>query len=133
MSELTAEEIVRLVVNDEGALKDLVYHIVSNPDMRMAVISAVQAEMATKQDIRDLRQELKQEMRQLGNGMDNQIAEVRRDIDDLRAQISELRRSLDEWKRDVLKFFRWAIPIILAISGAILGLREFLPKIIGLL
>jgi len=133
MSELTAEEIVRLVVNDEGALKDLVYHIVSNPDMRMAVISAVQAEMATKQDIRDLRQELKQEMRQLGNGMDNQIAEVRRDIDDLRAQISELRRSLDEWKRDVLKFFRWAIPIILAISGAILGLREFIPKIIGLL
>jgi septal ring factor EnvC (AmiA/AmiB activator) len=133
MSELTAEEIVRLIVNDEGALKDLVYHIVSNPDMRMAVISAVQAKMATKQDIRDLRQELKQEMRQLGNGMDNQIAEVRRDIDDLRAQISELRRSLDEWKRDVLKFFRWAIPIILAISGVILGLREFLPKIIGLL
>jgi archaellum component FlaC len=65
--------------------------------------------------------------------MDNQIAEVRRDIDDLRAQISELRRSLDEWKRDVLKFFRWAIPIILAISGAILGSREFPLKIIGLL
>jgi chromosome segregation ATPase len=133
MSELTADEIVKLIVNDEGALKDLIYHIVTNSDMRMAVISAVQAEMATKQDIRDFRQELKQEMNQLGNGMDNQIAEVRRDIDDLRAQISELRRSLDEWKRDVLKFFRWAIPIILAISGAILGLREFLPKIIGLL
>jgi len=133
MSELTAEEIVKLIVNDEGALKDLIYHIVTNSDMRMAVISAVQAEMATKQDIRDFRQELKQEMNQLGNGMDKQIAEVRRDIDDLRAQISELRRSLDEWKRDVLKFFRWAIPIILAISGAILGLREFLPKIIGLL
>jgi chromosome segregation ATPase len=133
MSELTAEEIVKLIVNDEGALKDLIYHIVTNSDMRMAVISAVQAEMATKQDIRDFRQELKQEMNQLGNGMDNQIAEVRRDIDDLRAQISELRRSLDEWKRDVLKFFRWAIPIILAILGVILGLREFLPKIIGLL
>jgi septal ring factor EnvC (AmiA/AmiB activator) len=101
--------------------------------MRMAVISAVLAEMATKQDIRDFRQELKQEMNQLGNGMDKQIAEVRRDIDDLRAQISELRRSLDEWKRDVLKFFRWAIPIILAILGVMLGLREFLPKIIGLL
>ena len=125
MSELTAEEIVKQIVNDKGVLKDLIYHIVSDPDMRMAVILAVQAEMATKQDIRDLRQELEQEMRQLGNGMDDRIVEVRRDIDDLRTQISELRRSLDEWRREV---FRWTITIVLAILGSTVFL-----KIIGLI
>ena len=56
MSELTGEEIVKRIVSDKGALKDLIYHIVSDSDMRMAVISAVLAEVATKQDIRDLRQ-----------------------------------------------------------------------------
>jgi hypothetical protein len=56
MSELTGEEIV----SDKGALKDLIYHVVSDPEMRMAVISAVLAEVATKQDIRDLRQEMNQ-------------------------------------------------------------------------
>ena len=56
MSEPTGEEIVKRIVSDKGALKDLIYHIVSDSDMRVAVISAVLAEVATKQDIRDLRQ-----------------------------------------------------------------------------
>jgi len=60
MSELTGEEIVKRIVSDKGALKDLIYHIVSDSDMRMAVISAVLAEVVTKQDIRDLRQEMNQ-------------------------------------------------------------------------
>jgi hypothetical protein len=60
MSELTGEEIVKRIVSDKGALKDLIYHIVSDSDMRMAVISAVLTEVATKQDIRDLRQEMNQ-------------------------------------------------------------------------
>jgi len=60
MSEPTGEEIVKRIVSDKGALKDLIYHIVSDSDMRMAVISAVLAEVVTKQDIRDLRQEMNQ-------------------------------------------------------------------------
>ena len=54
MSELTGEE----SVSDKGALKDLIYHIASDSEMRVAVISAVLSEVATKQDIRDLCQEM---------------------------------------------------------------------------
>jgi hypothetical protein len=59
MNELTGEEIVKRIVSDKGALKDLIYHIVSDPpEMRVAVISAVLSEVATKQDVRDVRQEI---------------------------------------------------------------------------
>ncbi len=131
MSGLTGEEIVKRMLSDKGALKDLIYHIVSDPEMRVAVISAVLSEVATKQDVRDLRQELEQEMRQLGNGMDDRIVEVRRDIDDLRTQISELRRSLDEWRREVLSLIRWTITTILAVWGSTV-VMVFL-RIIGLI
>jgi hypothetical protein len=60
MNELTEEEIVKRIISDKGALKELVYHIVSDPEVRMAVISAVLTEVTTKQDVRDLRQEMNQ-------------------------------------------------------------------------
>jgi ribosomal protein L29 len=94
MNEPTGEEIIKRIVSDKGALKDLIYHIVSDPEMRVAVISAVLSEVATKQDVRDLRQEMNQlrtEMNQLRQGtnqlraeMDARFGEVRREINDLR-------------------------------------------------
>jgi uncharacterized protein involved in exopolysaccharide biosynthesis len=76
-------------VSSQGSI----YHIVSDPEMRMAVISAVLTEVATKQDIRDLRQEmnqLRQEMNQLRAEMDARFSEVRREIDDLRREMRSL-------------------------------------------
>jgi hypothetical protein len=75
MSELTGEEIVKRIFSDKGALKDLIYHIVSDPEMRMVVISAVLSEVATKQDVRDLRQEMNQ---------------LRTEINDLRREMRSL-------------------------------------------
>jgi hypothetical protein len=57
--------------------------------MKMAVISAVLAEVATKQDIRDLRQEMNQ----------------------LRAEINDLRR-------EMRSLIRWTITAILVVWGS---------------
>jgi chromosome segregation ATPase len=121
MSELTGEEIVKRIVSDKGALKDLIYHIVSDPEMRMAVISAVLTEVATKQDVRDLRQEmnqlrtemnqLRQEMNQLRAEMDARFGEVRREINDLRREINDLRR-------EMRSLIRWTITAILIVWGS---------------
>ena len=121
MSELTGEEIVKRIVSDKGALKDLVYHIVSDPEMRVAVISAVLTEVATKQDVRDLRQEmnqlraemnqLRQEMNQLRAEMDARFGEVRREINDLRREINDLRR-------EMRSLIRWTITAILVVWGS---------------
>jgi chromosome segregation ATPase len=121
MNELTGEEIVKRIVSDKGALKDLIYHIVSDPEMRMAVISAVLTEVATKQDVRDLRQEmnqlrtemnqLRQEMNQLRAEMDARFGEVRREINDLRREINDLRR-------EMRSLIRWTITAILIVWGS---------------
>jgi chromosome segregation ATPase len=96
MSELTGEEIVKRIVSDKGALKELVYHIVSDPEMRMAVISAVLTEVATKQDVRDLRQEMNQ----------------------LRQEMNQLRREINDLRREMRSLIRWTITAILIVWGS---------------
>jgi len=114
MSELTGEEIVKRIVSDKGAFKELVYHIVSDPEVRMAVISAVLTEVATKQDVRDLRQEmnqLRQEMNQLRVEMDARFREVRQEMNQLRREINDLRREMKS-------LIRWTITAILVVWGS---------------
>jgi chromosome segregation ATPase len=121
MSELTGEEIVKRIVSDKGALKDLIYHIVSDPDMRVAVISAVLSEVATKQDVRDLRQEmnqLRQEMNQLRAEMDARFNEVRREMNQLRTEINGLRREINDLRREMRSLIRWTITAILIVWGS---------------
>jgi chromosome segregation ATPase len=96
MSELTGEEIVKRIVSDKGALKELVYHIVSDPEMKMAVISAVLSEVATKQDVRDLRQEMNQ----------------------LRQEMNQLRREINDLRREMRSLIRWTITAILVVWGS---------------
>jgi CHASE3 domain sensor protein len=84
------------MLSDKGALKELVYHIVSDPDMRVAVISAVLSEVATKQDVRDLRQEMNQ----------------------LRTEIDGLRREINDLRREMRSLIRWTITAILIVWGS---------------
>jgi len=121
MNELTGEEIVKRIVSDKGALKDLIYHIVSDPEMRMAVISAVLSEVATKQDVRDVRQEmnqLRQEMNQLRAEMDARFNEVRREMNQLRTEIDGLRREINDLRREMRSLIRWTITAILVVWGS---------------
>ena len=120
-SELTGEEIVKRIVSDKGALKDLIYYVVSDPDMRVAVISAVLSEVATKQDVRDLRQEmnqLRQEMNQLRAEMDARFNEVRREMNQLRTEINGLRREINDLRREMRSLIRWTITAILIVWGS---------------
>ena len=136
MSELTGEEIVKRIVSDKGALKDLIYHIVSDPEMRMAVISAVLSEVATKQDVRDLRQEMnqlraemnarigevRQEMNQLRREVDARFDGLRREMDarfsDVRREINDLRREINDLRREMRSLIRWTITAILIVWGS---------------
>jgi hypothetical protein len=89
---LSAGEIVRLLKSDRDALRELAVAVASEPELRLAVINAVLADVATKQDINQLRQE---------------IAQLRREMKD---EISQLRR-------DVNTNFRWTIGLIIGIWG----------------
>jgi ubiquinone biosynthesis protein COQ9 len=54
---LPAGEIVRLLKSDRDALRELAIAEASEPELRLDVKNAVLADVATKQDINQLRQE----------------------------------------------------------------------------
>jgi hypothetical protein len=93
---LSAGEIVRLLKSDKDALRELAVAVASEPELRLAVINAVIADVATKQDLQQLRQELKGE-----------IAQLRQE---LRGEIAQLRREMNT-------NFRWTIGLIIGIWG----------------
>jgi predicted ribosome quality control (RQC) complex YloA/Tae2 family protein len=100
---LSAGEIVRLLKSDKDALRELAVAVASEPELRLAVINAVLADVATKQDIQQLRQELKGE-----------IAQLRQHVD---SEISQLRQEIAQLRREMSTNFRWTVGLILGIWG----------------
>lgn len=58
MGSITAEDIVALFEKDARARKRLAELLIAEPDVRLAVINAVLRDVATKEDIRELRAEI---------------------------------------------------------------------------
>jgi flagellar biosynthesis GTPase FlhF len=140
---ISAGEIVKLLKSDKDALRELSAAIASEPELRLAVINAVLADVATKQDLQQLRQELKGEMAQLRQEMKEEIAqlrmelrgditatkqdfqqlrrELREEISQLREEIGILRQHVDseisQLRRDMNTNFRWTVGLIIAVWG----------------
>jgi flagellar biosynthesis GTPase FlhF len=138
---LSAGEIVKLLKSDKDALRELSAAIASEPELRLAVINAVITDVATKQDLQQLRQELKGEMAQLRQEMKEEIAreelrgditatkqdfqqlrrELREEISQLREEIGILRQHVDseisQLRRDMNTNFRWTVGLIIAVWG----------------
>jgi predicted ribosome quality control (RQC) complex YloA/Tae2 family protein len=100
---LSAGEIVRLLKSDRDALRELAVAVASEPELRLAVINAVLADVATKQDIQQLRQELRGE-----------IAQLRQHVD---SEISQLRQEISQLRREMSTNFRWTVGLIIGIWG----------------
>jgi cell shape-determining protein MreC len=100
---LSAGEIVRLLKSDRDALRELAVAVASEPELRLAVINAVLADVATKQDIQQMRQELRGE-----------IAQLRQHVD---SEISQLRQEIAQLRREMSTNFRWTVGLILGIWG----------------
>jgi predicted nucleic acid-binding Zn-ribbon protein len=100
---ISAGEIVKLLKSDKDALRELSSAIASEPELRLAVINAVIADVATKQDLQQLKQELREEISQLRD----EIGILRQHVD---SEISQLRR-------DINTNFRWTVGLIIAVWG----------------
>jgi hypothetical protein len=68
---LTAGEIVRLLKSDRDVLRKLAAAVASEPELRLAVINAVLADVATRHDINRLGEEVRSEIGQLRGDMNN--------------------------------------------------------------
>ena len=91
---LTAEDIVRLFEEDVRARKRLAELLVSEPDVRLALANAILREVATKEDIRELRKELRDEMyrirEELKAYIDARIGGVEGRVNSLEQRINDL-------------------------------------------
>jgi predicted nucleic acid-binding Zn-ribbon protein len=122
---LSAGEIVRLLKSDRDALRELAVAVASEPELRLAVINAVLADVATKQDINQLRQEMrgeitstKQEIQQLRQELREEIAQLRQHVDGEIAQLRrEMKDEISQLRRDMSTNFRWTIGLIIGIWG----------------
>jgi predicted nucleic acid-binding Zn-ribbon protein len=133
---LSAGEIVRLLKSDRDALRELAVAVASEPELRLAVINAVLADVATKQDIQQMRQELKEEMAQLRQELREEISQLREEtkeeiaqlrqhvdgeISKLRGEIAQMRQHVDseisQLRRDMNTNFRWTVGLILGVWG----------------
>jgi cell shape-determining protein MreC len=111
---ISAGEIVKLLKSDKDALRELSAAIASEPELRLAVINAVLADVATKQDLQQLRQELKGEMAQLRQEMKEEIAQLREETGLLRQHVDS---EISQLRRDMNTNFRWTVGLIIAVWG----------------
>ncbi len=90
---LSATDIVELFEKDVRARKRLAELLVSEPDVRLAIINAVLRDVATKSDIEKLRNEMRQEIEKLEKATKSDIdklrTEMKQEIDKLRNEMSE--------------------------------------------
>lgn len=108
------EKVVDELESNVRLRKRLAELLVSEPDIRLVLINAVLSEVATKDDIRELRSEINQ---------------IRSEISQLRGEISQLRNEISQLRREMYSNFKWIIGVILTIWGA--TVIPILLKLIG--
>jgi len=135
-----AEKLIKEFEENVKLRKRLAELLVSEPDVRLALINAVIADVATKKDLNELRNELRGEISKVREELRGEISRVREELrgeigelrgemNGLRGEISELRREINELRREVHSNFRWTVGLIITVWGA--TVIPILLKLIG--
>nr|MDO8044168.1 hypothetical protein [Candidatus Baldrarchaeota archaeon] len=146
-----AERLIKEFEENVKLRKRLAELLVSEPDVRLALINAVIADVATKKDLNELRNELRGEISRVREELRGEISKVREELrgeigglrgetskvreelrgemNGLRGEIGELRREINGLRREVHSNFRWTVGLIVTVWGA--TLIPILLKLIG--
>jgi uncharacterized coiled-coil DUF342 family protein len=144
--ESLAERVINEIEADKRLRKRLAELLVTEPDVRILMINSIIADVAKKEDIRELRGEINQlrgeisqlrgemnqlreeinqlrgEMNRLRVEVDQKISqlrgEMRHEITQLRGEINQLREEVNQLREEMHSDFKWVIGIILTIWGA---------------
>ena len=88
---------------DKRLKKRLAELLVTEPDVRILMINSIIADVAKKEDIRELRGEINQ---------------LRGEISQLRGEINQLREEINQLREEMHSDFKWVIGAVLTIWGA---------------
>ncbi len=95
-----AEQVLREFEENPRLRRRMAEIIVSDSEVRLAVINAVLADIATKQDLNQLR------------------SEVREEIARLRGEVNQLRSEINQLRGEVLSYLRWTIGAVFIVWGS---------------
>ena len=135
-----AERLIKEFEENVVLRKRLAELLVSEPDVRLALINAVIADVATKKDLSELRNELRGEISKVREELRGEISKVREELrgeigelrgemNGLRGEIGGLRGEISELRREVHSNFRWTVGLIITVWGA--TVIPILLKLIG--
>jgi ribosomal protein L29 len=102
-----AERVLEEIGADRRLRMRLAELIVSEPEVRLFMLNSILPDVARKEDVKELRNEIAQ--------LRGEIAQLRGEINQ---EIAQLRGEIAQLRREMYSNFKWTIGIILTIWGA---------------
>jgi predicted nuclease with TOPRIM domain len=137
VSSVTAEDVVKLFESDERSRKRLAKlllpEVVSEPDLRLAIINAVLRDVATKDDVAGLREEfamLRKDVYTYITELRERVSKLEGAFTQLVDRIGDLDKRIDALDKriDYVTKVSWALTLsVLATLVAQIIMRMFIP------
>ena len=151
VAELTlASQVVESFREDRKSLLELIELIALEPQARALLATAALAELATRTQVEQTRQQLEQKIEQTRQQLEQKIEQLDRKIEQTRQQLdrkieqtrqqleqkieqvrSELKGELGEVRREIHSYLRWTVGLIIVMWTT--TLIPLLFKLVGLL
>jgi len=123
------EEIVEEIVKDRKAVRRLAEAIVSDADVRLAVVNAILRDVATKEDVEKLRAETKADIDRLREEIDARFKEIDarfKEIDarfdSIKGELSSLGARVSKLEGQVGLMVGMNVAVLVAVIGILLRL-----------
>jgi len=119
--ESLAERVINEIEADKRLKKRLAELLVTEPDVRILMINSIIADVAKKEDIRELRGEINQLRGEISQ-LRGEINQLRGEMNQLRVEvdqkITQLREEINQLREEMHSDFKWVIGTVLTIWGA---------------
>jgi len=118
------EKLIEELERDPKIRKRLAELMVTDSDIRLAIINAVLADVATKSDLENLRAEIKTEMGRLEERLERRIFALENRISALENRVNSIEERLARLEGQmslfVKLFIAFNLPILIAVIGILL-------------
>jgi hypothetical protein len=108
-----AEKLIEELEKDPKIRKRLAELMVTDSDVRLAIINAVLADVATKSDLEKMRDEMKAEIRRL----EERISALENRVNSIEERLARLEGQMDLF---VKLFIAFNVPLLIAVIGILL-------------
>jgi len=124
LADITADHIVKLFEEDVRARKRLAELLVTEPDVRLAIINAILRDVATKSDLKELEERLRNEFITRLSLIENRITSLEQRITGLEHRIVGLEQRVAKLEGQMSLFIKlfiaFNLPILMGIIGILL-------------